>query len=349
MGTGNASRPDLAQDEEEEVMESRQDIVRSYLSKFPDAKTTTLAKKAYKENGVLWASFDSCRSAFRYARGNMGKRHRTKARPENKKPNGGSREGFESLPDGLTDIEDYSPVSYNEPGDYLVLGDVHCPYHDRKALKLALESCPNPQGILLNGDFQDHYGLSKWEKDPRRRDFAKELDVGREMVRVIRNQRPHARIIWKLGNHEERYERYMQIKAPELLNVPDFEIEHLYRCKEYGIEIVKDMRPITIGKLYVLHGHEYRCSISNPVNPARGLFLRSKTLALCSHFHQSSNHSENTLDDRRLVCFSTGCLCDLHPRYMPLNKWNHGFAIVNIDSSGSFTVQNHRIIGDKVY
>ena len=50
-----------------------------------------------------------------------------------------------------------------------------------------------------------------------------------------------------------------------------------------------------------------------------------------------------------MACWSTGCLCDLHPRYMPLNKWNHGFAIVDLDTAGGFSVRNFRIIDGKVY
>jgi hypothetical protein len=44
-----------------------------------------------------------------------------------------------------------------------------------------------------------------------------------------------------------------------------------------------------------------------------------------------------------------GCLCDLSPDYAIVNRWNHGFAIVDIDEDGSFEVHNHKIIDGRVY
>jgi hypothetical protein len=99
----------------------------------------------------------------------------------------------------------------------------------------------------------------------------------------------------------------------------------------------------------VLHGHEYRFPITNPVNPARGLFLRAKALAMCFHFHQTSQHSERNLAGKIMSTWSIGGLMDLHPDYRPLNNWNHGFAIVPFNSSGEFEVESYRIIGGKAY
>jgi hypothetical protein len=45
--------------------------------------------------------------------------------------------------------------------------------------------------------------------------------------------------------------------------------------------------------------------------------------------------------------WSTGCLCELHPEYMPINKWNLGFAIVDM-ADDMFDVRNKRISKGKV-
>ena len=47
-------------------------------------------------------------------------------------------------------------------------------------------------------------------------------------------------------------------------------------------------------------------------------------------------HSETT-------AWSTGCLCNLRPEYAKFNRWNHGFAFVDIDKSGEFEVHNYKI------
>ena len=334
-------------------MKNNADIAREYVRKFPDAPTLTLTKKCYKENGALWPTLEACRSTFRYVRGNMGKHKRSKVtragHADTLRPNGAAGTTFAAIPAGMTDIADFKPYVVDEPGRYLILSDIHIPYHDRDALILALESVSDPAGVILNGDIMDHFSLSQWDKDPRRKDFAAELRTTHQILGIIRDAFPAASIVYKMGNHEERYERYMELKAPELLDVAAFDLAAVLELDDLGITLVRDKRPIKLGKLNVIHGHEYRFSISNPVNPARGLFLRSKALALCGHFHQSAQHSENTLDDKQLVCYSTGALCDLHPKWMVLNKWNLGFAIVDLAVGGAFTVHNKRIINNHMY
>jgi hypothetical protein len=46
---------------------------------------------------------------------------------------------------------------------------------------------------------------------------------------------------------------------------------------------------------------------------------------------------------KETFCWSTGCLCDLTPDYSRVNRWNHGFAVVEVDEAGSFNVDNLRI------
>ena len=170
-----------------------------------------------------------------------------------------------------------------------------------------------------------------------------------QLLGYIRGKFPKARIIWKDGNHEERFWRYLKVKAAEFWGLEIFTLRKILELDDYGIEYIGEMRPIKLGKMYLLHGHEYKFPISNPVNPARGLFLRAKTHALCGHFHQSSQHSDRDLSEKVITCWSTGCLCDLHPAYRPLNNWSHGFAIIDTDSTGAFHVDNLRIIDGRIY
>ncbi len=169
------------------------------------------------------------------------------------------------------------------------------------------------------------------------------------LLQHMRNTFPSAEMVYKLGNHEERYESYMQVKAPEKLKVEEFRIENLLHLDDLNIAIVKDCRPIRLGKLNILHGHEYKFAIQNPVSPARGLFLRAGANTLCGHFHKSSQHSKGDLEGKIVSTWSVGSLCQMHPRFAPINDWNHGFALVNVDKSGAFQISNMRIFNGKVY
>jgi predicted phosphodiesterase len=233
----------------------------------------------------------------------------------------------------------------------LVLSDIHAPYHDHRAIHLALKYGSDRKAnlILLNGDTFDFYGISWWQRDPRQRDFPKEVQIGRQLLEAIRDQFPRARIIFKEGNHEERYVSNMRTNAPDFLGIDDFELRSVFRFDRLHIEHVGDKRPIKLGKLNVIHGHEYRVAVQNPVSPARFFFLRGQCHCLGGHFHHTSQFSHKNIEGHVISTWSTGCLCDLNPDYRPLNNFNHGFAFVEITSSGAFTVDNLRIIDGEVW
>lgn len=326
------------------------DVAAEYATRFPKASTKTLARIAYRDNPSLWPSLESCRSAFRYIRGATGDKSRGLLRSR-----GTERElqktgdPFGKIPKPITNA--WHSFNIHGPVNALILGDIHVPYHDVKFIEVAVAHGKKYGSdlILLNGDIMDCYATSRWETDPRQRNFPRERDKTVELLKFIRQEFPKARIVYKLGNHEERYERYMMLKAPELLDMPEFSFDKLLGLASIGIECVRDKRPIMLGKLAVLHGHEYRFAIQNPVGPARGLYMRANVNALCNHFHRSNSYTKKSLDDKVITCWSVGCGCDLHPEYLPLNDWNLGFARVEIDKAGAFRVDNPRCVDGKAY
>jgi predicted phosphodiesterase len=333
-------------------MNPSREVALKLLREFPNAATKTLARKAYAEFPELWNSLDTCRGMFRRLRGASGVRDRSKSSVkeffrEPQKPG----DPFEKLPEPLQTVEQWKPVQIDGPLKVGVICDPHIPYHNTVALRTALNCCRDRGAdvLLFNGDLADFFAVSFWEKDPRNRNFKAERDAVVEFLGIARNAFPKARIVWKLGNHEERFARYMQLKAPELLDLAEFSFEHVFKLSEFGVELVKDRNPIAIGALWAIHGHEYKVAIQNPVSPARGLYLRAKVSCVTGHFHQTSQHSEPDLTDKVTSTWGVGCLCDLHPGYMPLNKWNHGFAFVEVDKDGAFQVDNLRIVGGKAW
>lgn len=193
----------------------------------------------------------------------------------------------------------------------------------------------------------DCYSLSNFNKEPNRTRFNEEIQITRGFFETLRKNFKDAKIIYKIGNHEERLWSYLVQKAPEIFDLDELKIENLLKLDELKIDLVDKKRVTKYNKLHIIHGHEYRFAISNPVNPARGLFLRTKQSAVCFHFHQTSEHTEPTIDGSLIGTYSVGCLCGLTPEYMPLNRWNHGFAIVGSDEE-FFTVDNKRIINGKI-
>ena len=242
------------------------------------------------------------------------------------------------------------PVQITDDAKVLVLPDAHIPYHDKEALELAVSHGKKlkPSIVLINGDFADNYSFSPHETDPSKRDLIGELQTVKQGLEWIEKQFPKARVIYKQGNHELWWDRKLWSKAPELVGLPTTTWEAQVKPDRSRIEFVHHLRSIQIGTLLVLHGHEYRFAISNPVNPARGLFLRTKCTSLCSHFHQRSEHSERDGNGKLITTWSTGCLCNISPDYASRNNWSHGFAFIELQGK-EFDVKNFRIIHGKVY
>jgi len=316
-------------------------IAKAALDKFPDTPTLTLAKKLYKKHPEVWSNLESCRGTLMYHRGASGKKNLSKmADKRNVRPV--QKPGNPFLP--VSSERKFVP--YHLEGKVIgVLSDVHIPYHNTPALEVALAHLKKRKvdTILLNGDTIDFYQLSRFEKDPRERSAAEEISAVNEFLDYLKYKFPKVKLIWKDGNHDERYQAYLRVKAPELLDIPQFRFPDLMGFASRGVEHVTDKRLIHAGKLTILHGHEYRQAILAPVNAARGFFLKAKDSTLTGHLHQSSEHTEPTVRGKMITCFSSGCLCELHPHYMPLNRWNHGFAVVEMARGGDFEVENRRV------
>jgi predicted phosphodiesterase len=322
-------------------------LVKEYLDKYPTMLTNTLARFIYEQNKELYKDKEEVRSFIRYYRHAQGAPNRKKVSTDKyKRLNGDDYRrwaGFETQEEAF---EDYPiPLAHKK---MLLLSDIHVPYHDQEAVITALEYGKQEKvdSVLLNGDIIDFYHLSKFCKDPRRRNLQFELDMLYELFCIIHSILGEVKIFYKEGNHEYRLETYLKIKAPELLGIEEFELSRLASFDEFGITWINKKRIITFGKLNILHGHELY-GFSAAVNPARGLYLKSKKSAIAGHLHQTSEHAEPDLHGKPVACWSVGCLCYLHPEYAPINKWNHGFAIISRDN-GTFSVNNKRIYNGKI-
>ena len=226
-------------------------LIKSYLTKFPKLPSMTLAKKIYAENNKQFTDIEAVRSCLRYYRGKKGEKTKSQL---------ASREFLDQ------DIEFVMPESYAETFEpyeisqsrTLIISDLHIPYQDNDSIQKAINYGKEKKVncILINGDVLDFAGISRHEKDWRQRQVHQEFEAARIFLSSLREHFPKAKIVFKLGNHDERWEKWLFLKAPEIFDDPEFKLESRLRLGELKIDIVKDKRPVKIGKLFILHGHE---------------------------------------------------------------------------------------------
>ena len=247
--------------------------------------------------------------------------------------------------------EDYPPFRIDGPCRALLLYDVHIPFHVRAAVEAAVEAGRREKvdTVVLGGDALDFHQVSRYDHDGSKLTYQQEIEYGREFLGYIRERFPRARVVFKEGNHEERLDRYILSRAPALFGLQDVTLRSLLGLDGLGVEHVGEQRVMHLGKLRVIHGHEYGGGVNAPVNAARWLMLRARKPAVCGHLHQTSEQIEQDIDGNQLAAWSVGCLCGLNPRYRRLNtKWNHGFALVDVAGDGSFLMRNRQVVGGKV-
>ena len=317
-------------------------IAEEVCSKFKDTPSLTLAKKLFAEYPEVYNSQEHARTFIRIIRGQKGNYDRKHS---------SDKSLFDAKPRPLNPFT--LPKSYAKKRrhvevkgtKFLILCDVHIPYQDNEALTVAInegvrQGC---DAVILNGDALDCHMISDFVKDPRKRKFKDELYAMRQFVDTLRGQFPNAHIYYKEGNHEERYWRYMRIKAPELFDIDAFDFASLCHLDKHNITWIDGKSKLNIGKLSIFHGHEFGKQFLPSVNVARGLFMKTKVSALCGHHHQTAEHNERDANGKFITCWGVACLSELSPDYNPYSRYNHGFAIVKKGANGSFSVHNYRI------
>jgi predicted phosphodiesterase len=328
------------------ILKSKTELAKSCILKNPTGTPTALGKKLFKDYPYEFNTLEDARDTVRRLIGKKGAYHR-----------GNTHKDFTAL---ISEMRKELPKGESEKTEpyhlpksctrILVLSDIHLPYQDDDALFAALQFGleKDVNCIYLNGDTMDMYQLSRHEKNPANRSFSYELDICRSLLKGIRKMFPNAHIVYKIGNHDERYEKFIRMN-PQLISVQEFELGNLLGFPELRIHEVKSKQWSYAGKMPLLHGHELPAK-SGGVNPARMAQLKLNKQVIIGHFHRETKSTGKQFDDKPYAAYSSGCLCDLYPAYMPINDWNHGFTYLEVDpKNGNYYVQQKTIVDGKIY
>ena len=326
------------------------EIILEYLEKFPESPSKGLARKIISEHPTF-TSYESVYGRVRYYRGQMGPEARKYLKDKSFQ---------KELKIEITMKEKFLPESYANKRETFVfptgcktlgiIGDVHIPYQDNDAIEVALTKMEEEgiDSLYINGDLLDFYQLSFHEKDPRMVHFKQELEAGRQFLDYCRSRFPNIPIYFIPGNHENRFERYLRVKASELLDMDEFRLDVLLRVAEYGVQYIPFRSKVVFGDFLIEHGD--KIPGAGGVVPARTALMRLKTNCLINHFHKTSSSIQRVYgpgESTTIRGYSLGCLCELTPEYLEINEWNHGFAILK-RTANLVQVNNYKIEGNQI-
>lgn len=207
----------------------------------------------------------------------------------------------------------------------LIIPDTHVPYHDKRAFNLVYKVAKalKPYHLIIGGDFIDNYSVSSHSKDPNRAYKLKE-EVDETITELKRLKDLGAKNnVFIAGNHEDRMERYLMDKAPELYNV--ISTEKILQLAVIGFKYVPYKNHYTLGKLNITHdtGKAGR----NAHYKALDDFQHNVVI---NHTHRLGYAVEGSADGTRHVCAMFGWLGDVNQvdymhRINALRAWSLGF------------------------
>jgi predicted phosphodiesterase len=227
-----------------------------------------------------------------------------------------------------------------------ILSDIHVPYHSMTAIICAIKHLREQQVdcLILNGDIMDFYAISRHEKEKDLRDFAREIEMGRNFLQKIRDLFPLIPIYYKMGNHENRWQRYLNEQAEEFAQLHEMQFEQFFRLDKLAITYIPDWQGIELKDLLILHGHEL---MAGGMNPSQSTFNKTFCNTIIGHVHRTTNTIKKNGFKEYYKTYSTGCLTQLSPKYYPFAQHNHGFAIVEVEN-GKTKVSNLIIKDGKI-
>lgn len=172
----------------------------------------------------------------------------------------------------------------------LFVPDTHVPYHDRRAFALMLQAMRGwkPDIIAVLGDLADFYSVSSHAK---RVDRVRTLDVEVAEVNEALSQLDALGATerhYVCGNHEERLERYLMDKAPELFNM--VRIRDLFKLDDRGWHYTPYKESARIGALNLTHdvGQAGKFAFMRAMDAFQGNVVIGHTHRMGVHFEGNS-------------------------------------------------------------
>src|ERR1035437_5383082 len=221
--------------------------------------------------------------------------------------------------------------SKNKLEKILFIPDCHIPYHDLDAFNLMLKAGKifKPDHTVILGDFADFYGVSSHSKDPNRAlKLKEEIESVKKALDQVKTLKAKNNVFVS-GNHEDRLERYLRDRAPELFNF--ISIPKILELKEKGFSYTPKKQAYKIGKLNVTHD-----------TGVAGRFAHYKALdtfqhnVIIGHTHRIGYAVEGDAQGQRHLGAMFGWLGDVNEiDYMHQVKarkeWSLGFGIGYLD------------------
>jgi hypothetical protein len=227
----------------------------------------------------------------------------------------------------------------------VLLFDIHVPFQDKQLFKSIFKyirdlKLTRRDEVVLGGDLADFWTISKFDKittaSIKKEDIEYERTEIKCFLKDLRRASGDARIVYILGNHEIRLEKYLSSEAKALSGIPELKFENFLGLGKYNIEVQpREYRPVP--DFLIKHGE----SVSK--FPARTELVKELLNGASGHCHRTDRaymRCHKSINGGRLIWQSFGHLADKDEldfvcKYSEALKWDqsHGLLIADLKNN----------------
>ncbi len=248
----------------------------------------------------------------------------------------------------------YRKPSGNRFQTLLVASDIHDECCDPFWRRVFIDTVGRvrPDTVILGGDVFDLAEFGRYSVDPREWNVVSKIEWVHSFLHEIREAAPDTEIVFIEGNHEHRLLRYLTDNAPalkallsdlhgwtvpKLLGLDKFEVRYVARADL--ATFTKSNVLAEIAKNYEVF-HDCFLVDHFPTGINKGL------PGVNGHHHQHLVSSQYSHIFGSYEWHQLGCGHRRQAEYCAGEKWNMGFAKVDIDTHNSIPLINYHFIGD---
>ncbi len=235
-----------------------------------------------------------------------------------------------------------------------IINDTQHPYQDNECLTLVERFLQEIElhYLIYNGDLNDLYLLSKFNKNPRRiNDLQSDVDSTKAMLYRHGKLFPNTKRILIAGNHEFRFQSFLWANATALSSLDCLNLPALFKLSDYGVDFVNYEQGLMVNKDFlIIHGNLVSVHSSYT---AKRMFEKHGGCGICGHSHRGGVYYKTDRFEEH-GWWENFCLCHLNPDWVKHPNWQQGFSLVHFKGK-RFHVEpipiiDHTIMyGGKIY
>lgn len=241
------------------------------------------------------------------------------------------------------------PATTEDTESVLVVSDLHVPFENKELVESAvrLAKKTKPHRIVVNGDLLDMNEISRFARPSEITlgGLQEQFDAGHKVLSKFRKAAPDAQIEFTVGNHEDRFERFLS-NFPPLAGLRSMTLKNQLGLDKLNIRYHDGSGFRLRSNLIVKHGTYVR---KYSGWSAKAEMESAMLNGVSGHTHRLNVFTKSGYQS--LTWAEGGCLCGLNPSYVVGKPdWQNGCLMIHASTkTTSFVIEPIVALDNKLF